>query len=337
MNLLSFSSIFGLFIFSTIFSFGQKVFEETVEPDYSNLHFWAAHPEKANPAALVPKARRNSISPILDVDVFFVHPTTFTAKNAKTWNADLQSSYLNDLTDNSTIKYQASIFNQVGEIFAPRYRQAHLHAYWHLKREGMDSVFDLAYSDVKTSFEHYLKYFNTGKPFIIASHSQGTTHVIRLIKEVIDPSPELRDQMVVAYLVGMGVKKNEYVHIKPCGKPDETGCFTSWRTFRKGCEIPRSYPVGDGYVATNPLSWDSEMDHADKSFHIGAVLKRFNKVFYEILEAEVSKGILWVSKPKFPFGFLLKRSNYHIADFNLFYYNVQSNAISRAQKYLTDL
>lgn len=318
-------------------SFGidaQRVFTDSNPPDYSNLRYWAAHPDKENPAKLVPKAKRNSSTEILDVDIFFIHPTTFTKKKPEFWNGDLNNSYLNDVTDSKAIKYQASIFNQVGQIYAPRYRQAHLSAYWNLNRKNLEQVFDLAYSDVKNAFEYYMKYFNAGKPFIIASHSQGTTHAKRLMMEVIDRSPELQNQMVVAYLVGMDVKTDEYENIFPCEKPDEIGCFTSWRTIRKGSDPPGSYPIGNEFVVTNPLSWDANVSYADKSTHIGAVLKRFNKVCYNILEAECDDGILWVSKPKFPFSFLMSRKNYHIADYNFFYYNVQENAIARTKAYL---
>ncbi len=49
-------------------------------------------------------------------------------------------------------------------------------------RTGQKSIdaFDLAYEDLKTAFENYLKHYNKGRPIIIASHSQGSLHALRL-------------------------------------------------------------------------------------------------------------------------------------------------------------
>ena len=41
-------------------------------------------------------------------------------------------------------------------------------------------------------------------PFIIASHSQGSTHAIRLLKEFVD-STTLQQQLVAAYIIGMQI------------------------------------------------------------------------------------------------------------------------------------
>src|SRR5688572_27144685 len=51
-------------------------------PDYGNLDFWAAHPWKKDPSDSIPKPLRNGIIDST-VDVFFLHPTTFTGKKNK--------------------------------------------------------------------------------------------------------------------------------------------------------------------------------------------------------------------------------------------------------------
>ena len=50
-------------------------------------------------------------------------------------------------------------------------------------------AFDFAYEDIKKSFEYYLQHYNNGRPIIIASHSQGTTHALRLLKEFFENKP----------------------------------------------------------------------------------------------------------------------------------------------------
>ena len=314
---------------------GQK--NDLASPDYSNLTYWAAHPDKDSPALAVPGKQEFNPDELYDVDVFYIHPTSYTGKDKKGWNADIHNSFLNERTDSYVIKNQASIFNKVGLIYAPRYRQAYIGAYGLPEGEKRSEIFDLAYSDVREAFSHYLKFFNDGKPFILATHSQGTTHGKRLVKEVIETNSEILDKMVVAYLVGMDVKKDEFEVVQPCKKPEDIGCFTSWRTIRKDKEPPSYYPTGDVYVATNPLTWDEDKKVGSKDYHMGAILKRFNKIHTNALSSEVKDGILYVCRPKFPFSFLLKWSNYHILDFNLFYYNVQANARQRVARFLGDL
>ena len=301
--------------------------------DYSQLSNWAAHPMLKDKADLVPNNPNASAQDDLLADVFFVHPTTYTTKSINdAWNAPVNNEKLNKLTDASTIQYQASIFNKAGRIFVPRYRQAHIQAYFLKDEKRAEKIFNIAYEDVKDSFEYYLKEYNKGRPFIIASHSQGTTHTARLIKELIDGT-ELRSQLVAAYLIGMPILKQAFTNIGPCKDKDETMCFVSWRTY-KAAYIPEDAILGDSIAVHNPLSWQMDDSFVDKSENTGAILRNFNKIIDNAATAQVNNGILWASKPKFAFSFLFTRKNYHIADLNFYYFNVQENAIHRVLKYL---
>ena len=93
-------------------------------PDYANLDYWAAHPWKNDLSDSVPAAIRNEKRDSL-VDVFFIHPTTYTGARENN-NANINDSVLNAKTDYSTILYQSTVFNQHARIFSPRYRQMHL-------------------------------------------------------------------------------------------------------------------------------------------------------------------------------------------------------------------
>ena len=94
-------------------------------PDYSNLDDWAAHPYKQDPSDSVPGPLRAHYRPDSSVDIFFIHPTTYTSKEKVFgWNAPVDDAELNAKTDYSTILFQAGIFNEAGRVFSPRYRQA---------------------------------------------------------------------------------------------------------------------------------------------------------------------------------------------------------------------
>ena len=71
-------------------------------------------------------------------------------------------------------------------LYVPFYRQAHIRVFNEKFKDEGKKALDLAYKDIKSAFIYYLNNFNDNKPFIIASHSQGTVHAKRLISEFID-------------------------------------------------------------------------------------------------------------------------------------------------------
>jgi hypothetical protein len=311
-------------------SFGNNIPEV---PDYSDANVWAALPFQLDSADAVPLAEWNDVQANADVDVFFLHPTTYTGKAGENqWNADLKDPKVNLRTDQSSIRYQASIFNGAGKVYAPRYRQAHLKSYYTDKKSDAAKAFELAYQDVSAAFTYYLDHYNHGRPFIIAAHSQGTDHAKRLIAEYID-GKAIQDQLVVAYLVGFVVTENNFNHIKPCRLPDDIGCFCSWRTFKEGF-IPRKVHFPDtNILVTNPVTWDTSKPESQKSEQLGGILRDFYKLYPDLVETKIFQDLLWVSKPKFPGSFFLTTKNYHIADYNFFYADVRQNAKNRVRSF----
>ncbi len=298
-------------------------------PDYHSLSSWAAHPEKIDSSDRIPARGFIQLTKELPVDVFFIHPTTYIGRSGENkWNAEVQNAKLNQRTDETTIRFQASIFNTLANVYAPRYRQAHLHVYYTKKKDSAQKALHLAYQDVRRAFKFYLQTWNKGKPFIIASHSQGTSHAGPLIREFID-GKELQKQLIGAYLVGMPVPKDYFEHIPPCEEPNQTGCFTSWRTFKKGY-IPRKHPIGDSILVTNPLTWKNNNDYASNEFNQGTLLYKFNEIYHGLVDAQATQGLLWATKPKFPGSLFLWTRNYHIADLNFYYFNVKQNAALRS-------
>lgn len=307
-------------------------------PDYSSLAYWAAHPAKKNPSDSIPKnIVSNNYNVKKNVDVFFVYPTSYldTTKPLG-WNAKLNDTKINIYTDYSSILYQASVFNEVGKIYAPRYRQANINAYYPATKEDTSkaiAAFDLAYSDVKKAFEYYLANYNNDRPIIIASHSQGSTHTIRLLKEYFDGKP-LGKKLVAAYVVGMVIDPSQFSSLKACDKPNATGCICAWRTFEEGYIAPFVEKEKFKSIVTNPLSWSNETTAVARSFNEGSLLYNFKKVIPNVAGAINHEGVLWTPKPKFFGNFLIKTPNYHIADFNLYYTSIRKNAALRVAQFL---
>lgn len=302
-------------------------------PDFSNLNYWASHPWKIDAADNVPSSIQNKIQDSL-VDVFFIHPTTYIDPSMTLgWNADIDNETLNKKTDNSTILYQASVFNEHCRIFAPRYRQANLKAFYASDKSVADKAFDLAYEDVKAAFEYYLKYYNNGRPIIIASHSQGTLHAARLLKEFFEGKP-LQKRLVCAYIIGLPVFQNYFSVLKPCTDSTATGCFISWRTFKEGYVPAFVQKEKEIAYVTNPLTWTLNENLAPSILNKGGILRDFNKVIPGVVHAQIHGNVLWVNKPKFFGNIFLTIKNYHIADYNLFYMNIRENIATRIRSFL---
>ncbi len=299
------------------------------KPDYTNLQYWAAHPYKWDPSDSVPRPLKKNVVHDSFVDVFFVHPTTLTDPKNINSNAQIDDAVLNSKTDYSSILYQASAFNEQSRVFAPRYRQAHYGNYFTTDTMQARKAFELAYQDVKNAFEVYLKFYNNGRPIIIASHSQGTTHAARLLKEFFEGKP-LQKQLVCAYIIGMPVPEKYFTSLQPCNDPLQTGCIISWRTFKKGSP-GTEFVQKENFkcIVTNPLSWTRDSLFEPANLNTGGVLKNFNKIKTAVVDAQVHHNILWASKPKFFGNFLLRQDNYHVGDINLYYNNIRQNVRAR--------
>lgn len=303
------------------------------QPDYSRLDYWAAHPGKKDPSDSVPEPLKNEPRDTV-ADVFFLHPTTYT-RTMEEPNARIDDSYLNAKTDYSTILYQASAFNQHCRVFAPRYRQAHISNFFVKDNEKGQAVqaFEMAYQDLKTAFEYYLRHWHQGRPIIIAAHSQGSLLAERLLKEYFEGKPLMKN-LVAAYVIGWPVPKTYFTTLSMCESPEQTGCICSWRTFRKNY-VPEwlRNENGNSYV-TNPLTWTSNPGFVSRKENKGSILKNFNKVYPHTSDAQISNGLLYTRKPRFPWSFLFMTKNYHVGDINLYYINLRENVAARINRYL---
>lgn len=303
-------------------------------PQYANPDHWSALPTKIDPADDCPRGLENNQANA-PADVFFVHPTTYTQK-PKTeflWNQDLRDASLNKVVDESPIRFQASAFNAAGKIYAPRYRQAHYSVFLTPHKDDKQAALDTAYHDVEQAFLYYLAHWNQGRPLVIASHSQGTIHAARIIKEHILGTP-LQKQLVATYLVGMPVPYDSLPGLPACTNDSATGCFLSWSSYERGF-VPPYYPLAlERAVCVNPISWELNENYVPKTDHAGAVLRPFSHTLPHICDAQVHGGILWITKPKFPGSRFYTDPNYHIGDINLFYLDVRRNATKRVETFM---
>ena len=302
---------------------------EIVKPNYNDKDSWAVLPENIPDEISIFNIDENK----KEADVFYIYPTLIDSKNQREWNSDIWNEDIRNDVINRPVKYQASAWLDAGNLYVPYYRQAHIRVFNDKFRVDGDKALNLAYDDIKEAFTYYLENFNNDKPFIIASHSQGTVHAKRLIAEFID-GKELQKKLIAAYLVGIKVFEDEFKNIKPMNSANETGGFVTWNTFKFN-----KYPRKDNYenwfkggVTTNPITWDDSKE-TKKDLHKG-LLYRDLKIFSQNIDIKLIDGIVWSTVPNVPGKILLQTvRSYHFADINLFWVDIRENAKLRVDQW----
>jgi len=294
-------------------------------PDYSVASSWAITPNT------YPKNLKHwQTTTDLKADVFYIYPTLNIEKKDPRWNMPINDKIQYDKIVNKAVYFQASAFINAGQLYVPIYRQAHLRSYNQYKNGGKQAL-DLAYADVKKAFQYYLKNYNKGRPIIIASHSQGTTHAIKLLQEFFDAKP-LQKQLIAAYIPGIAIKPSTFKQLKFMTKPYETGGFVTWNTFKKNY-YPKSFDTWfKGAYVSNPVTWNSQTSSV-RAAHKGFLFSN-GKMYTQALQVFVREGILWTSLPHFPYRiFALNKKRYHAGDINLFWEDIRENAVLRTKAY----
>jgi hypothetical protein len=323
-------------------------------PDYAQPGSWLAFPGRNGMERSAPLGMRVVDEAQAQADVFFVHPTTF--EGSPVWNAPFDADDTAAPLNPPVLIGQASVFNGCCRIYAPRYRQATLAAL----DKSMPAV-ELAYSDVARAFRHYLTHENSGRPFIIASHSQGTTHAIRLLQEEVLGRP-LQSRMIAAYLIGGYVPATfAELGLPACDRAHQTGCVVSYNTCQVGRRGARILIDNKTYwwrgaqksseqaptICVNPLTWQQEsaapadanpgsLPFPRPPFGRGPKPLRLTP---NLTGAVCRQGLLDVDIPRsVPAGFRDRLSklfgSYHLNDYGVFYASLRSNAQDRVDAWM---
>ena len=289
--------------------------------------------------------RPNGVAePTRNAAVFFIHPTTYL--NTDRWNAPLQVGGDTEFRTRLFVQSQASAFNGVGHVWAPRYRQAAYGAFL-LKSEDAEKALDLAYRDVSAAFDQFVKE-SGDRPIILAAHSQGALHLERLLRERVAGQP-IAKRIVAAYVVGWPISTTSdlgALGLPPCGSPDQYGCILSWMTFADPPNpdfILRDWQKTKGFsgqerrqedmLCVNPIS-GSLGGSAEPSDNPGTLIPSADMRSATLQPAAVGahcdKGLLILDGMAPQLGtFVLPGNNFHVYDYALFWGAVRRDAERR--------
>ena len=316
---------------------------------YARKILWLARPDKpGNPALWTPPGYTPG-RPGTGAAIFFIHPTSYI--NRDHWNAPID-----DLETNARaelfLRGQASAFNEAGDIWAPRYRQATFGAFLTSAAES-ERALALAYGDVSAAFDRFLKEVGPTRPIILAGHSQGGAHLTRLLRDRIATDPKLRARIVAAYVVGWPVSRTTdlpRMGLPECRTADQTGCILSWESFAEPADpslIVDAYDATIGFdgrprkgtpiVCTNPLTGTADAA-APATANLGTLVPAADLATATMAVGSVparcaDRGFLLIGDGPNLGPYVLPGNNYHVYDYSLFWANVRADANRRLKAF----
>jgi hypothetical protein len=312
-------------------------------PDYADASSWVARPGLADdPALWLPDGVTQST--VGNAAVFYIHPTTYL--NNDRWNAPLHPGGETESRTQLFVRSQASAFNGVGQIWAPRYRQAAFGAFL-LDTSDAEAALDYAYRDVSAAFDRFVKAAGD-RPIILAGHSQGALHLMRLLRERVAGKP-IAKRLVAAYVVGWPIDTTSdlpALRLPACAAPADTGCILSWMSFGSPAnpslildEWKRTRgPTGaerkpEDILCVNPIT-GTENGAAPPAENPGTLVPSGDFSSAKLVPGQVGahcdKGLLIIDGTIPPLGpYVLPGNNYHVYDYALFWAAIRRDAERR--------
>lgn len=294
------------------------------------------------------------------VDVFYLYPTAWQKVN----NSDPNICKIDNpsmlIGAPAAFARQATAFETVGNIYAPYYRQADGAYILALPlTEQHAFIAGIPTLDAVAAFDYYIKHFNNGRPFILASHSQGSIVMINLLAGYMKDHPDVYSRMIAAYVIGYPVTAQylaDNPHLKFAEGPDDTGVIISWNT--EAPVIDGANPILYGMVGRviNPLTWTTEETYVDNSYNLGSILLKSDGSVaedangnFELMtpsadaQIDKTKGVLicstvdpniWSPGPSIQNPGAWPKGVFHSFEYPFYYYNIRANAQNRVNKYL---
>jgi hypothetical protein len=318
-------------------------------PDYAQANSWLARPDLPSDAARwTPDGYSAATTP--GVAVFYALPTALIDRSR--WNAPIGDAEV-DKRSEMFLRMQASVFNGVGGIWVPRYRQATSGAFMTAKPEAAKAM-DLAYADVLAAFDAFVAAQPPGRPIILAGHSQGSMHLLRLLKERVAGTP-LAARIVAVYIGGWPVSVTAdlpALGFPACMSPDQAGCILSWQSFARPADYTAVREAFDTYlnggmglagvarkgtalVCSNPLTGAATAAAVPASANLGSLVSNADFSGGSLVAKGIgaqclASGIVDIGDPPSGFdAFILPGNNYHIYDYPLFWANLRADAERR--------
>ena len=315
---------------------------------YSRPGMGTSDPARWQPAYQGESTAIRPLPPSPDFAVFFVHPTSYLNRSA--WNApagDAEAERVARLY----VRGMASAFNAADEIWAPRYRQATMGAFLTDAPEAEKAI-EAAYADVAQAYAYFRSSIDADTPIVLVGHSQGSLHLLRLLREEIAGSQDAQ-RIAATYVVGWPISLERDLPQLPlpaCTSADQSGCIMSWSSFAEPADpsdVLETYAASIGFdgeargqsaiLCTNPLTGGARKD-AEMELNLGTLVPEDDLSTGELVPKAVparcdDRGLLLIGDPPEMGSYVLPGNNYHVYDIPLFWANTKADVAKRLQSW----
>lgn len=290
-----------------------------------------------------------------DVDTFFIYPTEYVGFNEG--DPDYAPLDNEEMVQGVACIYmtQANLFEDATNLFMPYYHQVGLryaevvyNATWSIDA----AVAGIPYKDITGALDYYFEHYNGGRPFILASHSQGSAIAKLVLMKYFKEHPDYYKRMVAAYVIGYAVTKDDLAanpHLKFATGESDTGVIVSWNTEGKRNveENVKTAVLKPNAISINPLNWKLDATYAPASENLGSLVPNMETQRYEIADigadAQVvpERGVIVTKAEMEPlpegleelFTRVFGPDGRHETDYALYYNNIKENVAKRIAAY----
>lgn len=320
---------------------------EQLKPSvYDGSNMWFSRGDKAkladNPTLWKPDGLIDGSKG--DAAIFFIHPTSYLGTDF--WNAPLDDEESQNRA-RLFLRGMASVFNNAGEIWAPKYRQAAFGSFLTDAPEGQMAQ-AAAYEDILLSFDRFIGDIDPSRPIILAGHSQGSLHLMNLLKDRVADKP-IADRIAAAYVVGWPISITNdapYLGLPACKSGTESGCILSWQSYAEPADYQQLKSIyektigfdgktraGSTIICTNPIAGALSVA-TSKDKNSGTLVPNSDLSEGELVKGSVPahcnpEGFLLIGDPPELGPYVLPGNNYHVYDYPLFWANVRQDAMNR--------
>lgn len=271
-----------------------------------------------------------------NVDVFYILPTCIMQGTNEVENFSEQDK----LTAGAIYEQQAKLFEGFCNIYAPYYRQIPINVAL-AECQTADDMAEKVRSragkdDVFAALDYYFENLNNGRPFILASHSQGSAMMRPVLDTYMKEHPEYYGRMVACYALGMSLPLDWFEandHLKRAEDATSTGVVIGWNTEGPEAKTP-SLLIGSNDYVINPLSWKCDGEWVSEIYNLGSLIDGQVIPGYADAQIDLTRRALicttdinYIDVPAFGDRSL------HGGDWSLYWGNIQQNAKDRIAKY----
>jgi pimeloyl-ACP methyl ester carboxylesterase len=207
---------------------------------------------------------------------------------------------------------------------------------------------------VLAAYEEFLRQAPDDRPIILAGHSQGSLHLLRLLQERIRGAPEAR-RIVAAYVVGWPISLDAdlpFLALPACERAGQAGCVLSWMSFGEPADTAMIVDTWDATVGPtgvprdetatlclNPLTGNAN-DAAPAEANQGTLVPNADLTDAAFQPQAVparcgERGFLLIGDSPPNLGpYVLPGNTSHVYDYALFWANIRADAEARLATFL---